>query len=256
MNRFFLPEQSFESGLITITGDDANHIGYALRMKTGDEIVFTRDGRDFFCQIEEIGHDYVTAAVLRVEAVRSEPKFKLTLFQAIPKSDKMELIIQKCTELGVNKIVPFISERCVSRPKDPAAKISRWRRIAESAAKQSGRGAIPEIAEISLFDGIITHIGAQIAAQNAAQSRQLRDRNDNPSPVFFCNENGGERIILPKKVSSAAVIVGAEGGFTAREAGLAESAGAQSVTLGSRILRCETAPMAVTSIIMYLAGEI
>ncbi|MDR0943790.1 MAG: 16S rRNA (uracil(1498)-N(3))-methyltransferase [Ruminococcus sp.] len=240
MNRFFLPEKSPESGLITIIGDDANHISNALRKRAGDEIIFTRDGKDFFCLISEIGPDFVSAAVMRVEAVHSEPKFKLTLFQALPKSDKMELVIQKCTELGVSKIVPFISDRCVSRPKDPAAKISRWRRVAESAAKQSGRGIIPEVAEISLFDGIITQIAGF----------------KNVSPVFLCNENGGEKLTLPKRAEAAAVIVGAEGGFTARETTLAESAGAVSITLGSRILRCETAPIAATSIIMYLAGEI
>jgi 16S rRNA (uracil1498-N3)-methyltransferase len=251
MNRFFLPEQGFESGLITITGDDANHIGNALRKRVGDEIVFTRDGKDFFCLIREIGPDFVTAAITRVEAVRSEPKFKLTLFQALPKSDKMELIIQKCTELGVSKIVPFISDRCVSRPKDAAAKISRWRRVAESAAKQSGRGIIPEVSEISLFDGIIKHIDSILTEKKSGNRL-----NDPVPPVFLCNENGGEKLTLPKRAEAAAVIVGAEGGFTAREISLAESAGAVSVTLGSRILRCETAPIAVSSIIMYLAGEI
>jgi 16S rRNA (uracil1498-N3)-methyltransferase len=252
MNKFFMPEQGPESGLLTIVGDDANHISNALRKRLGDEIVFTRDGKDYFTVIREIGTDYVTAAITRVEAVHSEPAFKLTLFQALPKSDKMELIIQKCTELGVTKVVPFLSDRCVSRPKDPAAKISRWRRVAESAAKQSGRGIIPEIAEISLFDGVISRIAAKVIEEK----RQFRDRIDCLSPVFICNENGGEKLTLPKRAESAAVIVGAEGGFTSREIALAESAGAVSITLGSRILRCETAPIAVSSIIMYLAGEI
>jgi 16S rRNA (uracil1498-N3)-methyltransferase len=251
MNRFFLPETGFESGLITITGDDANHIGFALRKRVGDEIVFTRDGKDYFTEIREIGQGFVTAAITRVEAVRSEPKLKLTLFQALPKSDKMELIIQKCTELGVSKIVPFISDRCVSRPKDAAAKLSRWRRVAESAAKQSGRGIIPEVAEISLFDGIIKCIDGFLASK-----REESHFGDTIPPVFLCNENGGEKLTLPKRAESAAVIVGAEGGFTAREIALAESAGAVSITLGNRILRCETAPIAVSSIIMYLAGEI
>jgi 16S rRNA (uracil1498-N3)-methyltransferase len=237
MNRFFLPPESLpEGGFITVRGGDAAHIGYSLRMRRGEDITFTRDGVDYFCKIDEIGRDYVRAAVTKTENVKSEPKLRLTLFQALPKADKMELIIQKCTELGICKIVPFESERCVSKPKSPSSKTERWRKIAESAAKQSGRGIIPEVTDIVTFDAVAEEIAAY-------------------DIVLFCNENGGAKISLPDGVSKAALIVGAEGGFSSAEADAAVSAGAVSVTLGPRILRCETAPIAATAVVMYAAGE-
>jgi 16S rRNA (uracil1498-N3)-methyltransferase len=222
---------------MTITRSDAVHIGYALRMKPNDTLIFTRDGVDYHSVIDEIGRDYVSVHVIREEQVKSEPELRLTLYQALPKADKMDFIIQKSTELGVHRIVPFISERCVARPKTPAVKIGRWQRIAESAAKQSGRGIVPEVSEIRTFSEIIGEFGAY-------------------DSTFFCNENGGKRISVPPDTASAALIVGAEGGFTVNECTLAEENGAESVTLGARILRCETAPIVGMSVIMYAAGEI
>jgi 16S rRNA (uracil1498-N3)-methyltransferase len=238
MYRFFLPPESQPTGgLVTVFGSDALHIGYALRMKPGEELVFTREGLDYRAVITAIERDSVTAKILETTPVNSEPALTLTLFQAMPKSEKMELIIQKCTELGIYRIVPFISERCVAKPKSPSAKTERFRKIAEAAAKQSGRGVIPEVTDIIPF-------------------REVIDSIKSFDTVFFCNENGGKRIRVPKSIKSAALIVGAEGGFSANEIKAVTAAGAQNVTLGRRILRCETAPIAATAIIMYAAGEI
>jgi 16S rRNA (uracil1498-N3)-methyltransferase len=236
MYRFFLPPNAIIDDIVTVTGNDAHHIGHSLRMKKGEEIVFTREGKDYFCEISGITGDEVTAKIIKSEAVKSEPKLKLTLFQALPKSDKLELIIQKCTELGIFKIIPFLSGRCVSRPKDTTAKTERFQKIAEAAAKQSGRGIIPKVSEIINFADML-----QLLC-----SFEI---------VLFCNENGGERIKLPAGTKNAALVVGAEGGFSAAEAASLATAGAVSVTLGSRILRCETAPIAATAIVMYIAGE-
>ncbi|MDR0974261.1 MAG: 16S rRNA (uracil(1498)-N(3))-methyltransferase [Ruminococcus sp.] len=236
MYRFFL--QTPPAGdVITVSGADAKHIGLSLRMKTGEKIVFTREGKDYFCEIEEITPNDVTAHIISIEDVKSEPKLKLTIFQALPKSDKMETIIEKCTELGAFSFVPFISSRCVAIPKDFRAKVQRWQKIAESAAKQSGRGIVPEVSEILSFSDMINRI-------------KVFDK------VYFCNENGGERITLPENIKTCAVIVGAEGGFALSEAEAIVKAGARGFTLGARILRCETAPITAASIIMYLAGEI
>jgi 16S rRNA (uracil1498-N3)-methyltransferase len=238
MYRFFLPSDSVpENGHITVFGSDAAHIGFSLRMKPGEVIIFTREGMDYRCKITAIEPDSVTARILETTPVNSEPALKLTLFQALPKADKLELIIQKCTELGIYRIVPFVSERCVVKAKNQPLKTERFRKIAEAAAKQSGRGIIPDVTDTITF-------------------RDMTERLKTFETVFFCNENGGKRIRVNKSTKNAALIVGAEGGFSANEIKSAEAAGAHSVTLGRRILRCETAPIAATAVIMYSAGEI
>ena len=154
MPRFFIDESALNGDIITITGGDAVHIGRSLRMKTGDSITFCREGIDFESVIEKMTSDEVYCRVIEKIPSSSEPNLRLTIYQALPKQDKPELIIQKCTELGAARIVFFISKRCVSRPDEKSAekKLMRWRKIAEEAAKQSGRGNIPEICGIMSFD--------------------------------------------------------------------------------------------------------
>lgn len=238
MPRFFTDKPA--NGVITVTGSDARHIGYSLRMKKGDPITFCHMGTDYLCRIEEMTGDEVVCRVEKTEQSRSEPTVRLTLYQAYPKQDKLEQIIQKTVELGVSRIVPFISARCVSRPDERSAgkKLDRLRRIAEEAAKQSGRGVIPEISDITDF--------------RAA----LEDMRGNDIKLF-CYENGGRRlsdIALPKS-GSIGLMIGSEGGFERSEADAAEQAGAVRIWLGERILRCETCPVAVTAVIMNLTGN-
>lgn len=238
MPRFFTDKPAGD--FITVTGSDAAHMGYSLRMKTGDRVTFCHEGTDYFCRIESMDG---SEAVCRVESSapsRSEPTVSLTLYQAFPKRDKLDYIVQKTTELGVTRIVPFISARCVSRPEGKSAekKLERLRRIAEEAAKQSGRGIIPEIAPLTDMRGA------------------LKDM-EKCDVKLFCYENGGERlsdITLPKS-GTIGVMIGSEGGFERAEADLAEEAGAVKIWLGERILRCETCPVAVTAIIMNLTGN-
>jgi 16S rRNA (uracil1498-N3)-methyltransferase len=236
MYRFFL--QSPPSGdIITISGADAAHIRLSLRMKPNEAIVFTREGTDFLCKISEITHDEVFAQIIKREPVKSEPALKLTLFFALPKSDKAEFVIKACTEIGVCEFVPFLTKRCVAIPKSVSAKTERWQKIAESAAKQSGRGIIPGVSDVLRFDEMLTKLSGF-------------------DMVYFCNENGGERLTLPSGVKKAALITGAEGGFELSEAERIIAQRAQSITLGSRILRCETAPVAASAIIFNLSGDI
>lgn len=238
MPRFFIDAPA--SDFITVTGSDARHIGYSLRMKTGEEITFCHGGMDYRCVIESISETEVLCRVEGAEPTRSEPNISLTLYQAYPKQDKLELIVQKTTELGVTRIVPFISARCVSRPDEKSArkKQERLQKIAEEAAKQSGRGIVPEIAPLMTMKQALEDM----------KKSEIR---------LFCYENGGEKMssISFSEAKSAAVMIGSEGGFERSEADAAEAAGATQIWLGERILRCETCPIAVTAIIMNLTGN-
>lgn len=239
MPRFFTNKPACD--VIVVTGSDARHIGYSLRMKKGDPLTFCHAGTDYLCRIEDMTECEVTCRVERTEPSRSEPTVSLTLYQAYPKQDKLEQIIQKTTELGVTRIVPFISARCVSRPVGAAAdkKLERMRRIAEEAAKQSGRGIIPEIADVTDF-------------RAAVEDMRKNDMK------LFCYENGGKRfseIAFPKS-GSIGLMIGSEGGFERSEADAAEQAGAVKIWLGERILRCETCPVAAAAIIMNLTENI
>lgn len=241
MPRFFIDESALNGDIITITGGDAVHIGRSLRMKTGDSITFCREGIDFESVIEKMTSDEVYCRVVEKIPSSSEPKLRLTIYQALPKQDKPELIIQKCTELGAARIVFFISKRCVSRPDEKSAekKLMRWRKIAEEAAKQSGRGNIPEICGIMSFD------------------EAVKDLCENEIPLL-CYENGGERLseIDFSGKTTCGVMIGAEGGFDRTEADICCEKGAVPIWLGKRILRCETCPIAVTAMIMMSAGEV
>lgn len=237
MPRFFIEYEP--SDYINVTGADARHIGYSLRMKVGDEVIFCREGKDYFCEIEEMTAESVLCRIKRREESKCEPSLKLTIYQALPKQDKLEQIIQKVTELGAVRIVPFLSKRCVSRPdkKDFAKKRERLMRIAEEAAKQSGRGIIPKVGELMSFEEAVDDMSAEVR--------------------LICYENGGERLseVGLGKVTSAAVMIGSEGGFERSEVERAIEKGAKAIWLGERILRCETCPVAVTAIIMNLSGN-
>ena len=241
MPRFFIVESALNGDIITITGGDAVHIGRSLRMKTGDSITFCREGIDFESVIEKMTSDEVYCRVVEKIPSSSEPKLRLTIYQALPKQDKPELIIQKCTELGAARIVFFISKRCVSRPDEKSAekKLMRWRKIAEEAAKQSGRGNIPEICGIMSFD------------------EAVKDLCENEISLL-CYDNGGERLseIDFSGKTTCGVMIGAEGGFDRTEADICCKKGAVPIWLGKRILRCETCPIAVTAMIMMSAGEV
>ena len=238
MPRFFIDHEPTD--YINVEGADARHIGYSLRMKVGDELTFCRTGTDYICEIEEMTENTVLCRVKSTEPSKCEPSLRLTIYQAFPKQDKFEQIIQKVTELGAVRIVPFLSRRCVSRPdkKDFAKKRERFMRIAEEAAKQSGRGIIPEIGELLSFDEAVRDM----------VSSQIK---------LICYENGGEKLadIDFAAADTAAVMIGSEGGFERAEVEKAVENGAKPIWLGERILRCETCPIAVTAIIMNLSGN-
>ena len=239
MPRFFTETIDETKGIIT--GDDAKHIAKVLRMKAGEKLVACDcQGRDYDCVISEVCDKQVELTVEKVYPSETEPSVKVTLYHAMPKSDKMELIIQKAVELGVSAIVPVQTKRCVSRPdaKSMAKKLERYNRIALEAAKQCGRGRIPQVLPMLDYSEALTAMKA-----------------DERAFLFYENSTSSFRKELEQKVSSVSIMVGAEGGFEEEEVSKALEQGIASLSLGKRILRCETAPLAALSIIMYETGN-
>lgn len=238
MPRFFVNVE--DESNITIEGDDARHIGRSLRMKIGDDITVTCRGTDYLCTIRTISDEVVTLNLVDKHICKSEPSVKLVLFQAIPKGDKFESILQKSIELGASEIVPVLTRRCVSRPseKDFSKKLQRYEKISESASKQSGRGIIPKVHNIVTLD-------------RAIEIMQSNDLN------YILYEDGGERFSAErlKGVKSVGVFIGSEGGFDLEEVERVKSNGGVPIWLGERILRCETAPLSAITIVMHLTGN-
>lgn len=232
MPRFFVRSSQIENGVITILGDDAHHISRSLRMAKGEEItVSDMQSNEYRCRLEAFLPDRVLATVLETRKGDTEPPFELVLFQALPKGDKLDTVIQKAVECGASEIVPFESERCIVHIKKEAEahKTERRQRIATEAAKQSGRGILPEVLPSMSFDEML----------NAAKAADL---------TLFCYEGDGTvpigRLlsgVTPETVRRIAVIIGSEGGFSLSEAAKARAAGFLPTGLGKRILRTETA---------------
>lgn len=236
MPRFFIDTEPL-GDIYTITGADAVHIGRSLRMRIGDELTLCRRGKEYLCRIEGFTTDTVTVEIMSAQPSANEPSLRLTVYQALPKSDKAEHIIQKCTELGASEFVFFESKRCVARLTDRDKKLVRYERIALEAAKQSGRGMVPQVRYIP------------------DMQEAVRELVTHESPLI-CYEKDGARLSDIAVTSDTAVMIGSEGGFDREEAELAAKMGARPIWLGNRILRCETAPVAVTAILMHMFGDI
>ena len=238
MPRFFVENANDKQ--IILNGENARHIGRSLRMRTGDKLTLCCEGTDYECEISGFTETEVFCNVVDIHPCESEPKTKLTLFQAMPKNDKAELIVQKAVELGANEVCFVMTERCVSRPdgKSFSKRLERLRKIAYEAAKQCGRGIIPEVSGIISFGELIGRLS-------------LFDK------ALMCYEKGGEELSRAgiEKGQKIALFIGSEGGFEQHEANSFAQAGGTLIGLGPRILRCETAPVAAVSIIMNLAGE-
>lgn len=242
MPRFFIRAEQLDpdTNTLEIIGDDAHHIARSLRMAVGEEItVCDMQKHVYECTLVEIADDKVLAKVVSERASDTEPNVFIKLYQAIPKGDKLETIIQKSIECGVGEIIPFASERCIAKidKRDAPKKAARHNKIAESAAKQSGRGIIPTVREAMTFNE---------AMADAATS----------DLVIFCYEGDGttslKQILSESKdISTISLIIGAEGGFSLKEVAAAQNIGAHLAGLGKRILRCETAPTFALSCIVY-----
>lgn len=246
MNRFFVDDPgAFSDRSVVITGEDVNHVKNVLRLKENDELIVSDGrGRDYHCRISGITNEEVVADICDICDNFSELSTEITLFQGFPKGDKMELIIQKTVELGVTRIVPVMTKRTVVKLDDKKAKkkTERYNMIAESAAKQSGRGMIPEVT-------------MPISFAEAVSMAEKLDMNIIPYEEAEGVEYSRNIIKSIKGKKSLGIFIGPEGGFAREEVEKALDAGASAITLGHRILRTETAGMAVISIIMFELEE-
>lgn len=239
MSKFFVKSENVEGNIIRIEGTDVNHIKNVLRMKKQNKLIIcnTENNMNYNCIIESIEKKEIVCKIIENLGSNSETNCNIHLFQGLPKADKMEYIIQKTTELGVKRIIPVKMERCVAKinDKDKINKIDRWRKIAEVAAKQSQRDTIPVIDEII----------------------KLNDINIDKYDVFIIAYEKEKNISIKnllqknKQSKNIGILIGPEGGINEKEIKLLQEKGGKLVSLGERILRTETAPIALISMIIY-----
>lgn len=245
MHRFFVEPDQIGESTIVIRGADVNHIKNVLRMKHKEEIIIS-DGekKEYTCCIINFGNEEITAQIMFADEVGLELSSKIYLFQGLPKNDKMELIIQKAVELGVYEVIPVATGRSVVKldAKKEEAKRRRWQAIAESAAKQSKRMYIPQVTKVMKFKDAMDYAGSL---------------DVNLIPYELETDIQATRNFLSQieKGQSIGIFIGPEGGFEKEEVQEAISRNAQSITLGRRILRTETAGFTILSILMFTLEE-
>ena len=255
MQRYFVtPEQLGESQVV-LTGDDAHHIGRVMRMEPGDTIIIS-DGRDRAAEatITSIAAGRVEAEISSWLSFDSEPLWEVTIAQSLPKGDKMELVIQKGTEIGAFAFIPFQSERIIVQydEKKEAKRIERWSKIAKEAAEQAHRSRIPAVEQVLSWRKLIA------AIPDYDLALFCYEKENSTGGAGICDAVGTiEKVKAATKYRGrvCCLIVGPEGGFTEREADEAEKAGAKIVGLGKRILRTETASIVGLACLMYESGE-
>ncbi len=241
MHHFFVDKSNIGEDSIKITGSDVNHIKNVLRMKIGEELLISDCvSKDYSCKISSICEEEVIVNIIDVEYGGSELEGELYLFQCLPKSDKMELIIQKAVELGVKEIVPVASKRAIVKldEKKADSKVKRWNGIAQSAAKQSRRMIIPKVNNVMSFKEALAYASAF-------------DMNIIPYENFKNMVETREVLNKVKKGMKVGIFIGPEGGFDESEVSLAVEKGVERISLGKRILRTETAGLTILSILMF-----
>ena len=242
MARFFVPAEEMNGNLITLTGENAAH-AKVLRLKNGEEVlVCDGQGEECRCTVTDVTTGQIILEVIERRESTTEPSVKASIYMAFPKADKLEHVIQKATELGAYEIVAFPTSRCVSKPDEKSLKkkLERWQKIAASAAEQSGRGRVPEIIVLKSY--------AEALQRAACADKAI---------LFYENERATTlRMAMEEMpIKTISLMSGPEGGLEPLEVEKAKDAGLQICTLGSRILRCETAPLCALSAVMYAVGE-
>lgn len=242
MPRFFVPKQEIGSSFLVLTGENAAH-AKVLRLKNGDDVtICDGEGTDYICTVSDVANGQISLVVHSADPSQSEPKVACSVYMAFAKADKFEHVIQKATELGAAELVCFPSVRCVSRPdeKSLVKKLDRWQKIAASAAEQSRRGRIPQVIALPSYSSALARAAeADLAVCFYENEEQLTFRAAIEAAPF----------------QTASLLTGPEGGFESEEVRQAAEAGLKICTLGSRILRCETAPLCALSALMYATGE-
>lgn len=245
MYKFFVEPEQIVEDTVFITGEDVNHIVHVLRMKKGEQVlVSTSNDREYLCEITALEEEAVQLKLLDVYGSNRELPIEVTLYQALPKGDKMETVIQKMVELGAVRIVPVVTKRCVVQldQKKAAKKVARWNAISEAAAKQSKRNKIPEVMMPMSFAEALLDAkkleAALIPYENAEGMEQARSMVDEAA-----------------KKRSLGIFIGPEGGFTEQEMEKSQQNGVKPISLGHRILRTETAGMMLMSVIMFATDQ-
>ena len=242
MARFFVEPDQLGGKTLTLTGENAQH-ARVLRLKAGEEVLACDgEGMECVCTVAEVSPGEIILNVVESRASRTEAAVRVSVYMAFPKADKLEHVIQKATELGAYEIVAFPSGRCISKPDDKSLKkkLERWQKIAASAAEQSGRGRIPQVITLSSF-------AAALERASKAEKALMFYENEHATTLKMALESGS--------FETVSLLTGPEGGLEEKEVAQAREAGLQVCTLGSRILRCETAPLCALSAVMYAAGE-
>lgn len=244
MHRFFVGSKQITHPSVTISGSDVAHIRRVLRLQPGQRVeIVDEESVLYEVELEEVGATRVRARVIREIMTAPEEPLAITVAQGVPKGDKMDLIVQKATELGVSRVVPLMSERVVTRPAPErrAARVGRWRKLALEAAKQSKRRSVPRISEF-------------LALEAFCREDECRDLR-----LILWEEETANRLrsllVSARGRRSVALIIGPEGGFSREEVEVARSWGFTAVSLGPRILRTETVALSVLSVIQYELGD-
>jgi len=245
MNRFFIDKDNIRENIAIVEGEDVKHIKNVLRLNIGDKIELC-DGsnNDYLAELSNVSTSHIECTILDMQDSKGEPPIEIILYQGLPKSAKMDLIIQKAVELGVNSIVPIITDRSIVKIKEETKaqkKVDRWQKIAVGAAKQSKRGIIPQIKSIISFDQML---------------KVIQEGEFVIVPYENENEVGLKKTLKTYKSGKIHVIIGPEGGFEEIEIDKLKEINAHIVTLGPRILRTETAGFTAIAITMYELGDV
>lgn len=244
MHKFFVSAEQVRYPNIHINGEDVDHIVKVLRLKNGDKIqICDGNGKEYICEIIKCDKKEVACKIIESFDNETEAPINITLYQGLPKSQKMDLIVQKCVEIGVVRIVPVITKRVVVKVegKDLKNKIERWQRIAYEAAKQSNRGIVPAVSNIMDFEDAIEEMKQKdlvVVPYEREKERSIKDIRDR------------------KDIKNIAIFIGPEGGFEEEEIENCLDIGAIPITLGPRILRTETAGFVTSALILYELGDL
>ena len=243
MARFFIAGTNFPNGRAIIRGRDADHIR-VLRLRAGDDIVICDGaGRDYKCRLVQTLEHEAEAEVIEVVPCKAEPTVRTTVFAGLPKGERSDFLVQKCTEAGAAEVVFFSCTRCVAKAANIEKKVERWQRIAEEAAKQSGRGIIPQVRYTADYVSVLNdalHTDLPLFMYETGERETIRDAIEHAA----------------QPVATAAIITGPEGGFAEFEADMARKLGMHICSMGERILRCETAPVVALTALMYGTGNL
>ncbi len=243
MNRFFVAKEQIHADTIQLEGKDVKHIRDVLRLKPKDRLEIVCEGKCYICEISQIESSKVITRILEVQAGKNEPPIYIKLFQGIAKGDKMDLIVQKCTEVGVKEIFPVVTHRTVVKIKDrkkEKKKVDRWNSIAEEAAKQSKRDIIPSVRDIITFKDMVEMLKGEeniIVPYEGEKAVGIKEALKGVS---------GDRLNI---------VIGPEGGFEEYEIDMLKAHGGKIVTLGPRILRTETAGVVTLAMALYELGD-